>query len=93
MKIITQNIFKSHSILAKGISRRPIPINEIKGITRRSKLGSFIKDLENILNGQSCKLAIYDYNRYGYVSLVIEVDDKLLHLKKELEEVGYRSNY
>ena len=93
MKITTQNIFKSHSILAKGISRRPISINEIKGITRRSKLGSFIKDLENILNGQSCTLAIYDWNRSGYVSLVIEIDDKLIHFKKEIEKICYRSNY
>ena len=93
MKIITQNIFKYRSVVEKGIGRRPISIDEIKEITRRSKLGKFVKELENILNGQSCTLSIYDYNRYGYVSLVIELDDKLLHLKKELEEVGYRSNY
>lgn len=93
MKIITQNIFKYGSLLEKGIGRTPISIQELSGISRRSKIGKFIKELENILNGQSCTLSIYDCNRYGYVSLVIELDDKLLHLKKELEEVGYRSNY
>lgn len=93
MKIITQNIFKYNSVLEKGIGRSPISIDEIKEISRRSKLGKFVKYLENILNGQSCTLSIYDCNRYGYVSLVIEVDDKLLHFKKEIEKICYRSNY
>ena len=93
MKIITQNIFKCRPVLEKGIGRSPISIGEIKEISRRSKLGKFVKELENILNGQSCTLSIYDFNRYGYVSLVIEVDDKLIHIKKEIEKICYRSNY
>lgn len=93
MKIITQNIFKYRTVLNQGIGRSPISIKKLVGISRRSKLGKFVKELENVLNGQSCTLAIYDYNRYGYVSLAIELDDKLLHLKKELEKIGYRSNY
>lgn len=93
MKIITQNIFKYGTVLNQGIGRSPISIKKLVGISRRSKLGKFVKELENVLNGQSCTLAIYDYNRYGYVSLAIELDDKLLHLKKELEKIGYRSNY
>ena len=92
MKIITQNIFKYGTILNQGI-RNQLPIEELMGISRRSKLGKFVKYLENILNGQSCTLSIYDCNRYGYVSLVIEVDDKLLHFKKEIEKICYRSNY
>lgn len=93
MNIITQNIFKHRSVLEKGIGRSGISIDEIKEISRRSKLGKFVKELENILNGQPCRLSIYDFNRYGYVSLVIEVDDNLLHLKKEIEKICYRSNY
>ena len=93
MKIITPNIFKYRSVLEKGVGRSPISIGEIKEISRRSKLGKFVKELENILNGQSCTLSIYDCNRRGYVSLVVELDDKLLHLKKELEKICYRSNY
>ena len=93
MKIYTQNIFKYGTILNQGIGRNQLPLEKLKGISRRSKLGKFVKQLENILNGQSCTLSICDCNRYGYVSLLIEVDDKLLHFKKELEEIGYMSNY
>lgn len=93
MKIITQNIFKYGTVLNQGVGRSPISIEKLTGISRRSKLGKFVKELENLLNGQSCNISIYECNRYGYVSLVIGLDDKLLHLKKELEEVGYRSNY
>lgn len=92
MEIITQNIFKYRSVLEKGIGRSPISINELNGIGR-SKIGKFVKELENLLKGETCTLAIYDYNSYGYVSLVIEVDDKLLHIKKEIEKICYRSNY
>ena len=93
MKIITQNIFKYGSVLNQGIGINQLPIEKLSGITRRSKLGKFVKDLENILNGQSCTLSIYDCNRYGYASLTIEVDDKLLQFKKEIEKICYRSNY
>ena len=93
MKIITQNIFKYKTILDKGIGKYQLPLEKLTGISRRSKLGKFVKYLENILNGQSCTLSIYDCNRYGYVSLVIDVDDKLLHYKKEIEKICYRSSY
>ena len=93
MKIITQNIFKYATVLNQGIGRNNLSIEKLSGITRRSKLGKFVKELENVLNGQSCTLSIYDCNRYGYVSLSVELDDKLLHLKKEIEEIVYRSNY
>ena len=93
MEIITQNIFKYGTILNQGVGRIPLPIEKLSGISRRSKLGKFIKELENLLNGQSCNISIYECNRYGYVSLVIGLDDKLKIIQKELEEVGYRSNY
>lgn len=95
MKIYTQNIFKYSSIRYFGLSKSPISTVELKLklISKRTKFGKFLVNLENILNGQSCTLSIYDCNRYGYVSLVIEIDDRLIHFKKELEEVGYRSNY
>ena len=89
MKIITQNIFKYGTILNHGIGRNQLPLEKLAGISRRSKLGKFVKELENILNGQSCTLSIFDYNKYGYVSLVIELDDKLLHFKKEIEKIYY----
>lgn len=95
MKIYTQNIFPHSGIRCFGISKSPISSEKLKLklISRRTKFGKFFKNLENILNGQTCTLAIYDYNRYGYVSLVIDLDDKFKPLQKELEEIGYRSNY
>lgn len=94
MKIYTQNIFKTTLIRDYGISKyNQIPIEKLSCISRRTKLGKFVKELENILNGQTCTLSINSYNRYGYTSLVIELDDIFEDKRKELEEIGYRSNY
>ena len=93
MKIYTQNIFKHSTIRGYGITKAPIKIENLIGISRRSKLGKFLNELENILNGKSCTLSIFDYNKYGYVSFVIELDDIFEDKRKELEEIGYRSNY
>lgn len=95
MKIYTQNIFKYSNIRYFGLSKSPISTEKLKLklISKRTKFGKFLINLESLLNGENCNISIYDYNRYGYVSLLIEVEDKLLHLQKELEEIGYRSNY
>lgn len=94
MKIYTQNIFNTTLIRDYGISKyNQIPIEKLAGISRRSKLGKFVKELENLLNGQTCTLSINTYNRYGYASLVIELDDKFEENKIEIEKIGYRSNY
>ena len=93
MKVYTQNIFKYSSISGEGITKAPIKIENFIGLSRRSKLGKFLNELESILNGKSCTLAIFDYNKYGYVSLVIELDDIFEDKRKELEKIGYRSNY
>lgn len=93
MKVYTQNIFKYSTIRGYGITKAPVKIESLIGISRRSKLGKFLKELAEILNGKSCTLAIFDYNKYGYVSFVIELDDIFEDKRKELEEIGYRSNY
>lgn len=95
MKIITQNIFPNSGIKCFGISKSPMSSEKLKLklISKRTKFGKFFKNLENILNGENCNIAIFDCNKYGYVSLVIEVDDKFQPLQKELEQIGYRSMY
>ena len=93
MTIHTQNIFKYSIIRGYGITKIPSKIDNYIGISRRSKLGKFLKELEIILNGKSCTIAIFDYNKYGYVSFVIELDNIFEDKRKELEEIGYRSNY
>ena len=93
MKVYTQNIFKHATIRDEGITKAPIKIENLTGISRRSKLGKFLNKLLEILNGKSCTLAIFDYNKYGYVSFVIELDDNFEDKRKELEQIGYRSNY
>ena len=93
MKVYTQNIFKYSNIRGYGITKLPIKIENLIGISRRTKLGKFLNKLESILNGKSGKIAIFDYNKYGYVSFVIELDDIFEDKRKELEEIGYRSNY
>ena len=55
--------------------------------------GKFLKNLETLLDGENCTLAICDYNKYGYVSLVLEIDDKFKENKIDFEKIGYRSNY
>ena len=93
MKVYTQNIFKYSAIRGYGITKMPSKIENYIGISRRTKLGKFLNELENILNGKSCTLAIFDYNKYGYVSFIIELDDKFEEKRVELEKIGYRSNY
>ena len=93
MKVYTQNIFKYSNIRGYGITKLPIKIESLIGISRRSKLGKFVNKLGIILNGKSCTISIFDYNKYGYVSFVIELDDIFEDKRKELEEIGYRSNY
>lgn len=95
MKIITQNIFKYSNIRYFGLCKSPISAEKLKLklVSKRTKFGKFLVNLENLLNGESYTIAIFDCNRYGYVSLVIELDDKFKIIQKELEEVGYRSNY
>lgn len=93
MKVYTQNIFKYSSIRWYGITKTPSKIGRYKGISRRTKLCKFLNELEIILNGKSCTVAIFDYNKYGYVSFVIELDDIFEDKRKELEQIGYRSNY
>lgn len=93
MKVYTQNIFKYSNIRGYGITKNPIKIVSIEGVSKRTKLGKFLNNLESILNGESCTIAIFDYNKYGYVSFVIELDDIFEDKIKDLEEIGYRSNY
>ena len=93
MKVYTQNIFKHSTIGGYGITKAPIKFERLIGISRRTKLGKFLNELAKILNGKSCTIAIFDYNKYGYVSFVIELDDIFEDKRKELEEIGYRSNY
>ena len=95
MKIYTQNIFPQSGIRCIGISKSPMSTEllKLKLISKRTKFGKFFKKLESLLNGENCTIAIFDYNRYGYVSLVIEVDDKFQPLQKDLEQIGWRSCY
>lgn len=93
MKVYTQNIFKYSSIKGYGITKNRTNIENYIGLSTRSKLGKFLKNLESILNGKTCTIAIFDYNKYGYVSFVLELDDIFEDKRKELEEIGYRSNY
>ena len=95
MKIYTQNIFPHSGISCFGISKSPISSEKIKLklISRRTKFGKFFKNLENLLNGENCNISIFDYNKYGYVSLALEIDDKFEENKIEFEKIGYRSNY
>ena len=93
MKIYTQNIFKYATIKTYGITKTPTKIWCIEGVSKRTKLGKFLNNLESILNGESCTIAILDYNKYGYVSFIIELDDKFEEKRVELEKIGYRSNY
>lgn len=95
MKIYTQNIFPYSGITCFGISKNPLSTEQIKLklISRRTKFGKFFKNLENLLNGENCNISIFDYNKHGYVSLVLEIDDKFEENKNEFEKIGYRSNY
>ena len=95
MKIYTQNIFPNSGIKCFGISKSPMSSEKLKLklISKRTKFGKFFKNLENLLNGENCNISIFDYNKYGYVSLMIEVDDKFQPLQKEFEKIGYRSIY
>ena len=93
MKIYTQNIFPYHGVSCFGINKSPLSTEKLKLISRRTKFGKFFKNLENLLNGENCNISIFDYNKYGYVSLMIEVDEKFRPLQKEFEKIGYRSNY
>lgn len=93
MKVYTQNIFKYSTIREYGITKAPIKIENFIGLSRRSKLGKFLNNLESILNGKSCTLAIFDYNKYGYVSFVIELDDIFEDKRKEVEKIGCISCY
>lgn len=93
MKIYTQNIFKYSSITGYGITKNPTNIVNLIGVSKRSKLGKFLDELSKLLQGESCTIAICDYNKYGYVSFVIDLDDIFEDKRKELEKIGYRSNY
>ena len=95
MKIYTQNIFPYSGITCFGISKIAMSSEQIKLklISRRTKFGKFFKNLENLLNGENCNISIFDYNKHGYVSLVLEIDDKFEDNKNEFEKIGYRSNY
>ena len=93
MKVYTQNIFKYSSIRGYGITKAPIKIENFIGISRRTKFGKFLKNLENLLNGENCNISIFDFNKYGYVSLVLDIDDKFEENKIDFEKIGYRSNY
>ena len=95
MKIYTQNIFKYSNIRYFGLSKSPISTEKLKLklISKRTKFGKFFKNLENLLNGENCNISIFDFNKYGYVSLVLEIDDKFEENKIEFEKIGYRSNY
>ena len=93
MKIYTQNIFKYSNIRDFGLSKSPISTEKLKLISKRTKFGKFFKNLENLLNGENCNISIFDFNKYGYVSLLLEIDDKFEQNKIEFEKIGYRSNY
>ena len=93
MKVYTQNIFPYSGIRGFGISKSPMSSEKIKLISKRTKFEKFFKNLEEILNGEICNISIFDYNKYGYVSLVIEIEDIFEDKRKELEEIGYRSKY
>ena len=95
MKIITKNIFKYSSIKYFGLSKSPISseILKLKLISKRTNFGKFLLNLETLLNGENYNISIYDCNRYGYVSLTIELDNKFQPLQKEIEKFCYRSNY
>lgn len=93
MKIYTQNIFKYSAITDYGITKNPTNIVNLIGVSKRSKLGKFLDELSKLLQGESCTIAICDYNKYGYVSLVLEIDDKFEEKKIDFEKIGYRSNY
>lgn len=95
MKIYTQNIFKYSNIRYFGLSKSPISTEKLKLklISKRTKFGKFLINLENLLNGENCNIAIFDYNSYGYVSLILDIDDKFDQKKIDFEKIGYRSNY
>ena len=93
MKIYTQNIFKYSNIRYFGLSKSPISTDKLKLISKRTKFGKFLLNLENLLNGENCNIAIFDYNRYGYVSLILDIDDKFEQKKIDFEKICYRSNY
>ena len=95
MKVYTQNIFSPSGIRCFGISKSPMSteILKLKLISKRTKFGKFFKNLETLLNGENCNISIFDFNKYGYVSLVLEIDDKFEENKIEFEKIGYRSNY
>lgn len=95
MKVYTQNIFPPSGIRCFGISKSPMSteILKLKLISKRTKFGKFFKNLESLLNGENCNISIFDYNKYGYVSLVLEIDDKFEENKIEFEKIGCRSNY
>ena len=93
MKVHTQNIFKYSSIKEYGLSKNPIKIENLIDISSRTKLGKFLKQLENILNSKTGTLAILDYNKYGYVSFILELPDLFEEKRKDIEQIGRRSNY
>ena len=93
MKVYTQNIFTASTIRGFGISKNPLSIENLKLISKRTKFGKFLKNLESLLNGENCTIAICDYNRHGYVSLILDIDDKFEQNKIDFEKIGYRSNY
>ena len=95
MKVHTQNIFKYSNIRYFELSKNPISTEKLKLklISKRTKFGKFFKNLENLLNGENCNISIFDCNKYGYVSLILDIDDKFEQNKIDFEKIGYRSNY
>lgn len=96
MKIYTQNIFKYSSLKEVGISKKPMGILTITA-SKRTKIGKFISKVFELFfleEKTQIKLSINSYNKYGYCDLCIEVPDNLPEFYyKELEKIGYRSNY
>lgn len=95
MKIYTQNIFKYSKLKEVGITKNPVGILTITA-SNRTKIGKFITNVCELvsLEKTQIKLSINSYNKYGYVDLCLEVPDNLPEFYyKEIEKMGYRSNY
>ena len=96
MKVYTQNIFKYSNLKEAGITKTPTAISTITA-SKRTKIGKFITkvcELFSLEEKTQIKLSINSYNRHGYSDLCVDVPDNLPEFYcKEIEKIGYRSNY
>ena len=96
MKVYTQNIFKYSNLKEVGITKTPIGILTITA-SKRTKIGKFILKVSEMFSLEEktqIKLSINSYNKYGYSDLCVDVPDNLPEFYyKEIEKIGYRSNY